>query len=135
MILLILLISFVGGCTSHIFTKERDSSSLEYMQEYRDLYDGKEIEDIRKEVEVSDGEYLVLTDYEADEKFEEYCRSYIDDCMEIPENMKSYFNEEKFIQDVRDQDGRGNSLASYDSEENEIKDPDSDEWFYIYRTN
>lgn len=106
----------------------------ELTKEYRNLYDGKEIEDNREDHQVSDGEYLVLDDYEADEKFEEYCRSYIDDCMEIPENMKNYFDEEKFINDVRDQDGRG-ILSSYDSCEYDIVDPDSGTTFYIYRTN
>ena len=103
--------------------------------DYRALFDGQEIDDDREEIEISDGDYLVLTDDEADQAFEEQCRSYIDDCMEIPENIRHYFDEEKFIEDCRNNDGRGHILASYDGEENEIQDPESKEWFYIYRTN
>jgi len=116
---------------------DQSPKHLEFMQEYRDLFDGKEIEDTREESEISDGEYLVLDDSEADERFEQSIESYIDDCVlsEIPKQYRCYFDAEKFINDCKINDGRGNSLASYDSEENEIKDPDSDEWFYIYRTN
>lgn len=80
-------------------------------------------------------EYLVLTEQEADDKAREYLASYVDDCIltEIPENLRSYFDDERWIADVLRYDGRGPQLASYDGEENEhffLGD-----WYYIYRTN
>jgi hypothetical protein len=107
--------------------KEKD---LVYMQEYRDLFDGKEIKDSREEIEVSDGDYLVLDDNEAEQRFEESITEYINDCVlsEIPKQYQSYFDYKAFIKDCNC-DGRGHTLASYDGEENEI-----DEYF-IYRTN
>ena len=34
------------------------------------------------------------------ESFQEYAENYVDDCMEIPDNIKSYFNYEKFADDL-----------------------------------
>jgi hypothetical protein len=87
------------------------------------------------EVETEPGEYRVLTDSEADEAFDEYMSSLIDECVlsEIPEAYRCYFDEEKFTRDVKINDGRGPSLASYDGNENEQKI--EGEWFFIYRTN
>ena len=87
------------------------------------------------ESDAEPGEYLVVTDDEANELFDEYMRSYIDECVlsEIPQNLRCYFDEERFTRDVKIGDGRGPSLAAYDGEECEQKI--GDEWFYIYRTN
>lgn len=87
--------------------------------------------------EAEGGEYLVLTDEEADEMFDEYMNSFIDEVIlsELPEQYRYYFDEEKFKQDVKISDGRGPSLASYDGEENEVNMAGLGEWFYIYRTN
>lgn len=79
-------------------------------------------------------EYLVLTDEEADDKEDEYLENYIDECIlyEIPQQYRFYFDRELFKRDAR-MDGRWNSLASYDSNENE----ETVDWvtYYIYRTN
>lgn len=74
------------------------------------------------------GEYLVLTDDEADEKEDEYLDSYIDDCLEIPDAIAPYFDREKWKRDAKT-DGRGHCLASYDGGEDESRD------YYIYRIN
>ena len=81
-----------------------------------------------------DGDYLVLTDSEADDRFEDALDSYIQDCIipEIPKYLQNYFDEDKWKQDAR-YDGRGNSLATYDGDENE--EVIEGESFYIYRTN
>jgi len=80
-------------------------------------------------------EYVVLTDGAADRHFSDSLDSYIDDCIlpELPKNLRCYFDYEAFKRDVQISDGRGPSLASYDSEENEKAVNDT--WYYIYRTN
>lgn len=77
-------------------------------------------------------EYLVVTDEEADELWEGDLENYIDECMEIPEHIKPYFDRESWKSDAR-QYGRGHSLGRYDGVENyeEVKG----ETYYIYRQN
>ncbi len=79
-------------------------------------------------------DYLVLTDSEADDKWEESLDNYIDECIipELPEFAKNYFDTEGWKKDAR-YDGRGHSLASYDGNENE--ETVEGETFYIYRIN
>ena len=79
--------------------------------------------------EYEGAEYLVLTDEEADEAFSEAVESYVDDCMDIPSNIRPYFDMEAFKNDVEATDGRGRFLASYDGEERQFGR------FFIYRTN
>ena len=96
------------------------------------------------EIDGTDGrdDYYVLTDEEADEKWEESLDSYIEECI-TPEidklsegagNLAYYvtFDEEKWKRDAR-MDGRGHSLASYDGHENEENVEGIT--FYIYRLN
>ena len=89
-----------------------------------------------------DVDYYVLTDEEADEKWEESLDSYIEECI-TPEierlsegagNLGYYvtFNEEMWKRDAR-MDGRGHSLSSYDGNENE--ETVENTTFYIYRIN
>lgn len=73
-------------------------------------------------------EYLVITDEEGDELWDEQLENYIDECLEIPDSVKPYFDREKWKADARN-DGRGHSLAGYDGEEHSQND------FYIFRTN
>lgn len=105
-----------------------DSRETELKTDYLDLFEGNDIEDNREEIEVSDGDYLVYTDSEADDAYSESMQSYVDDCVlnEIPEQYRAYFDTETFIKDCAI-DGRGSTLATYDSEENE------DYGYYFYR--
>lgn len=86
--------------------------------------------------------YLVLTDEEADEKWDESLDSYIEECIQ-PEidklsegagNLSYYitFDEEKWKRDAR-MDGRGHALSTYDGCENE--ETVEGITFYIYRIN
>ena len=79
-----------------------------------------------------DREFLVLTDDEAEKKWDEHLDSYIKECLEIPEHLRFYFDEEKWKDDAR-MDGRGHSLSSYDGHEHEIKINETE--YFIYRTN
>jgi hypothetical protein len=87
-------------------------------------------------------DYMVLTDEEADEKWEESLDSYIEECI-TPEidklsegagNLSYYitFDEEQWKRDAR-MDGRGHSLSTYDG--NEDEETIEGEIFYIYRIN
>lgn len=96
----------------------------EISEEYGDTYS----------IESQPGEYAVLTDEEANERWEEYLDSYIDDCILEGKDgtLAQYFDRDAWKRDAR-HDGRGHCLSSYDGEEHEIKI--DGEWIYIYRTN
>ena len=85
------------------------------------------------EIDINGETILVLTDSEADKRVDEYLDNYLDDCCEIPEWIRPYFNEEDWKRDVLRFDGRGSQLASYDGNEDmeEIEGTD----YYIYRVN
>lgn len=82
----------------------------------------------------SPGEYLVLTDSEADERWNAYLDDYLDECVlgELPEIARNYFDRDAWKRDAKF-DGRGHSLSSYDGAEHEAKI--DGEWIYIYRVN
>ena len=77
-------------------------------------------------------EYIVATDEEADEIEDEYLDNYIEECLDIPDNIRPYFDEEKWKDDAR-MDGRGHIISTYDGNENEEKVNGT--WYYIYRMN
>ena len=79
-------------------------------------------------------EYEVLTDEEADDRWEEELNNYIDECVypEIPEYLRNYFNEERWKDDARI-DGRGHAISRYDGEEN--YEEVNGTTYYIYRQN
>jgi hypothetical protein len=87
------------------------------------------------ECENEPGEYLVLTDSEADVAFEQSVENYVDECVltEIPERYRFYFDTAAFVRDVEMNDGRGPTLAGYDGAENEEQIDGT--WYYIYRVN
>lgn len=86
------------------------------------------------ECETQPGEWLVLTDSEADAAFKESLESYEDDMMsDWPETARMYFDSESWQRDVRLSDGRGPTLAGYDGAENEAQIDGV--WYFIYRVN
>ena len=79
-------------------------------------------------------EYLIVTDNEADEYWEEELNNYLEECIypELQENLKNYFDDEAWKRDARF-DGRAQSLNHYDGgEETETV---LNEEFYLYRRN
>lgn len=77
------------------------------------------------------GEYLVLTESERDERWDDCLEQYLDDgCVDGADSP--YFDRERWKNDAR-MDGAGHALSSYDGSEYECKV--GDEWYYIYRTN
>ena len=85
-------------------------------------------------------EYLVVTDEEADELWEQDLDNYLEECIYplLPDNMVNYFDDEKWKRDAR-YDGRGHSLNRYDGaeyiEEVKAKDGEVIETYYIFRQN
>ena len=76
----------------------------------------------------------MLTDDEADDRWEEELQMYIDECIipELPDFAARYFDEEAWKRDARF-DGRGHSIARYDGCENE--EEVNGTWYFIYRQN
>lgn len=83
-----------------------------------------------------ENDYLVLTDAEADDKWDEELDNYIEECVlsEIPKRYQQYFDCESFKRDC-EYDGRGHTLAHYDGCEYEEYVEYEGETFYIYRQN
>jgi hypothetical protein len=81
--------------------------------------------------------YSILTESEADDAMDDYIRYYIEDITlnEIPEHLRIYFDVNHYKSDIESDFDRGNCLASYDGNENDGQDPESKEYFLIYRTN
>ncbi|MGK2884389.1 MAG: hypothetical protein ACSLE8_06370 [Rhodococcus sp. (in: high G+C Gram-positive bacteria)] len=84
------------------------------------------------DLQMGNKSWLVMTDSEADDAWDKRLREYIDEGMEIPDGMRPYFNEEKWMADAK-MDGRAHTLSSYDGEEND--ETVDDTTFYIYRQN
>jgi len=89
-------------------------------------------EEGRNEFTVQGQRYLVVTDEEADELWDEDLENYIDDCIlpDVPEPTQSYFDREAWKRDAK-MDGRGHSLGRYDGCENE--ETIDDVTYYIYQ--
>ena len=81
-------------------------------------------------IEIDGAEYLVLTEDEANERWDEALDQYLEECIypELQGSLATYFDSEAWKRDARF-DGRGHCLASYDGEEH-----DSD-GFVIFRIN
>jgi len=72
-------------------------------------------------IEYGSEEYLVVTDEEADELWEQDLDNYLEECIypELPKHLRNYFDDEKWKRDARF-DGRAHSLSRYDGNEDEI---------------
>lgn len=83
---------------------------------------------------IDDGDYLSLTDPEADDAEDERLESYIDECIlpDLPEPYRVYFDSTSWKRDAR-MDGRGHTISSYDGEENE--QVYNGTTYFIYRMN
>lgn len=79
-------------------------------------------------------EYLVLTDDEANEEWDERLQSYLDEYVlcELPDELQMYFDEEKWKRDAQI-DGRGHAISSYDGCECDVEV--DGETLYIFKMN
>lgn len=124
--------------TLYFLCSEADGyeSAAEHRETLREAAAGLPIQDRRCSQPINDGEYLVLTDEEADDAWDEALDSYLDDCVlpGLPEHARHYFDRPAWKRDARF-DGRGHSLALYDGEEHAVYDEEDDTTCYIYRMN
>lgn len=84
--------------------------------------------------EYGGADYLVVTDDEADELWEQELENYLEECVypELPENMRNYFDDDAWKRDAR-MDGRRHSLNRYDGCEYDETSDGTGETYYIYR--
>jgi len=82
---------------------------------------------------IDSSSYLVLTDSEADDAWEEALDNYLDDCVlpELTESAQTYFDRDSWKSGAR-YDGRGHALATYDG--NEHEQTINGTTYFIYRT-
>lgn len=87
-------------------------------------------------VKIGGAEYIVLTDDEADARWDDNLESMLDDGGMVPGGSSDYFDRDKWKRDAR-MDGRGYYLACYDGNEAEfcITRDGKSEWWFLYRTN
>lgn len=95
------------------------------------------LEDNGTEVDVEEydertSDWLVYTDSEADDAWDESLENYIDECLEIPASMRNYFDRESWKSDAR-MDGRGHCLSGYNGHEEEQQVNGTT--YYLYRQN
>lgn len=110
-----------------------------WLDENAKLLDDEIIEDYNNNFSYGNEEYLVVTDEEADELWDEDLENYIDECIlpDLNKRYHNYFDREAWKEDAR-RDGRGHSLNRYDGREEEERVEvgfDEYETFYIYRQN
>lgn len=110
-----------------------------WLDENAELLDDEIIEDYNNNFSYGSEKYLVVTDKEADELWDEDLENYIDNCIlpDLNERYRDYFDREAWKLVART-DGRGHSLGRYDgSEDIESVEVDFNEYetFYIYRQN
>ena len=77
-------------------------------------------------------DYLVLTEDEREQRWEEALDQYLDEDGLVPGADSPYFDQEAWKRDAR-MDGAGAMLSPYDGEEHEVCIEGN--WFWIYRTN
>jgi hypothetical protein len=146
---------YVENVLFHLLSNE----DRDYVKSYKNAFLGLPVEDNREYRSVDSGEYLILTDEEADEKAEEYIlnslwafnsefiirhtdlpwdaqemiQAYQEDrCESANEPIKALINDlDEFIEDAILSDGRGHFINSYDGEETEIQF--NDLFFFVYR--
>ena len=94
------------------------------------IYEKLEIE----EYDEDNSDWLVCTDSEADDKWEQELDNYIEECIypELSGTLRNYFDEDKWKTDAR-YDGRGHSLAKYDGHECEQEIEGTT--YYLYKQN
>jgi len=127
-----------------------DEQIGEYQEELEETNDESEIADLNYQIEALEEQKIETLDDEdnyeyTEEAKENYVSNRMEEVRQDPksflddygylegDNIERYIDEDSFVEAVLESDGRGNGLASYDGEENEVSF--DDEWYYIYRIN
>ena len=116
---------YCANLVCHLLSDEQDGHVLSVQEAFL----GKPIKDRRTSYNQSDGEYLILEDYQADERAEEYLTDDPYLWKQAVESGNTTQGLDDWASDVLSYDGRGSLLSSYDGCENEQDD------YFIYRTN
>ncbi len=106
---------YVENVLFHLLESEHNNT---HGVDYRTAWSGRTPDDHRQEYEANAGEFLVLTNDEAEAAHEEALEQYLDEIVlpELDENVSKYFDREAWKRDAR-LDGRGHALSMYDGEE------------------
>lgn len=123
---------FVVNVLYHLVLAE-SSYNLDYTMSLRRAWLGQPVSDTRRDTVRNDGEYLVLTDREADEWEEEGLRSLFNDMTyDVRDTfVGNYLDEDRFVKD--NSGNRGENISGYDGTENEQEY--NGVTYYIYRHN
>lgn len=127
--------SHVSNILYYLVKAEADRyNNGEHMTSLRRAWLGQPVSDTRKDREVDDGEYLVLTDSEADAWEEEGLRQLFQDM--LPRELQDswfykYIDEDGFVED--NSGNRGENINGYDGTEDEVEFEGTT--YYIYRNN
>ncbi|MHC4229459.1 MAG: hypothetical protein ACYSW0_18670 [Planctomycetota bacterium] len=119
---------FVNGVYFLSPLTDEDTHAKDHRLTLREAFNGEEIQDRTTPRRTNNGEYLVVTDSEADYLWDQDLENYIDECLEIPDHVEAFFDREAWKEHAK-QDGRGHSLGRYDGGEGEVGD------YFIYRQN
>ena len=136
------LVSLIMVLGSFVVTNaQTESETLNWLQENATLLEDEIQQSTYDEnlFEYGSEEYIVVTDEEADELWEQELDYYLEECIypELSDNLVRYFDDEAWKRDARF-DGRGHSLNRYDG--NEYEETVYNEYgerknYYIYRQN
>lgn len=112
--------------------KPDDNYNQSYCDSLRRAWLGQPVSDTRTDETTYDGEYLVLTDDEADAWEEEGLRSLFSDMTgDVQGFISNYLDVDKFVEDHSG--NRGENINGYDGNEEEVEFEGTT--YYIYRNN
>ena len=125
----------VSNILYYLIKAEADKyNNDDHMVSLRRAWLGQPVNDTRKDRDVDDGEYLVLTDSEADDWEEEGLRSLLDDMIprEVRDSfLSNYIDVDRWVED--NSGNRGENINGYDGTEDEVEFEGTT--YYIYRNN
>lgn len=108
-----------------------ETEAPKYVLAYREAWFGQKVVDRRELSSEDDGEYMVLTDSEADALCDEYLDE--DQWRMAVEGKNTWQGYREWCEEVISNDGRGSILNHYDGSE-DYQEVDGDT-YYIYRVN
>ena len=107
-------------------------SDSDYAIQLQKAWIGAPVDDIREDTTINDGEYLVMTDSEADQWEQDGLENLFEEqTYEVPEHLTRFMDVDKFVQEYSG--NRGENISGYDGQEYEQEF--EGETYYIYRNN
>lgn len=121
----------VGDVLYHLLSFD-DTWNKDHCEQLQNAWLGKPVSDIRKDRTINDGEYLVLTDDEADKWERDGLEQLFEEMThEVPEYLKRFMDVDAYVEEYSG--ARGENISGYDGEENEQEHDGVT--YYIYRNN